>query len=135
MIKDIWEEMPKFTDYGSVMWEEHGVATEKWLKKLKVEYDDMKQTLLSIEVVKVKVENEIREKAGKWDKLETSELLHDIIVNASKLEAVRAFAEDCWSDKLKRPEWRLEGGTPLWVLERLDSILGTKHGKILEAES
>ena len=48
----------------------------------------------------------------------------ELMEKAEKLEAVRAFVEDCWA----------KDGVPMWVLERLDSILGTKYGKILEAE-
>ncbi len=71
-----------------------------------------------------------REKAELWDQYaiydndkEEEILVKDLITAYEKLEAVRAYVEDCW----------LKGGVPIWVLERLDSILGTEYGKILEA--
>ena len=53
-VKDIWDEMPKFTDYGSVMWEEHGIATERWLEKLKAEGDRLQREGLEHHAIAVK---------------------------------------------------------------------------------
>lgn len=68
-----------------------------------------------------------REKAEKWDTFfEKPEArvkaVEKLLEAQDKLEAIRAYVEDCW----------LKGGVPIWVLERLDSILGTEHGKVLK---
>ncbi len=72
MAKPIWERKP-----------ENMLSTEarNWLAELQEEW------------------NGLQEKAEEWDKLQNSELLHDIIVNASKLEAVKTHLEDYPDEK------------------------------------
>jgi len=71
----IWKIKPERQRYEGTLDFERRRAT--WERKLKIEYDDMRQTLLSIDTVKIKIKDEIREKA---EKLEATKKYLDTIV-------------------------------------------------------
>jgi len=73
--KDIWEKKPKPNSHPLIQepsdhWYER-FNMDAWLEKVKVEYDDMRQTLLSMDAVKIKISDEIREKAQKLEAVKT----------------------------------------------------------------